>query len=356
MWALNNTTPYQACEAILRDRDGAELLVIVVKGTYRVEEDGSTPLAEEPVEIVRVPVYAGEPSLSSLIYETDFVPCKPTTDVLLLGYACPPEGRSVRQIDVTLRVGPIRKTLRVSGDRQWKRHLFGLRAGRPVPFERMPIVYERAFGGPRPVPDRPPPDRWETRNPVGTGFATRGAAARGTALPNVEYPKQRMKSWRTRRQPAGFGPVARHWLPRLKLAGTYDKKWEEERLPLVPEDFDDRFYQCAPVDQQTPAPLMGGEPVELTHVTPGGRLRFRLPRAYLAVHTKIGGVMHTLRTQLHTVILEPDVPRVVMVWHAALRCSRKVEKLERIHVVEKRRMPLSEIGTSGTAGRRVRSA
>jgi len=39
--------------------------------------------------------------------------------------------------------------------------------------------------------------------------------------------------------------------------------------------------------------------------------------------------------KLHTVILEPDFPRVSLVWHTALPCHFKVQKLERTIVTLK---------------------
>ena len=38
---------------------------------------------------------------------------------------------------------------------------------------------------------------------------------------------------------------------------------------------------------------------------------------------------------LHTIILEPDFPRVSLVWHTALPCHFKVQKLERTIVTSK---------------------
>jgi hypothetical protein len=38
---------------------------------------------------------------------------------------------------------------------------------------------------------------------------------------------------------------------------------------------------------------------------------------------------------LHTVILEPDFPRISLVWHTALPCHFKVQKLERTIVTLK---------------------
>ncbi|NHZ66942.1 DUF2169 domain-containing protein [Massilia sp. CCM 8694] len=48
--------------------------------------------------------------------------------------------------------------------------------------------------------------------------------------------------------------IGRHWEPRSQYVGTYDKHWEEEVFPSLPEDFDEQHYQCAPEDQQIAYP------------------------------------------------------------------------------------------------------
>ena len=92
----------------------------------------------------------------------------------------------------------------------------------------------------------------------------------------------------------------------------------------MPDDLDDRFYLAAPADQQPPAHLKGGETVELMNLTPAGYLRFQLPRVFLGFETYFYSkevVRH--RPTLHTVILEPDVPQVTMVWNTVLQCHAK---------------------------------
>lgn len=120
--------------------------------------------------------------------------------------------------------------------------------------------------------------------------------------------------------PAGFGPLAPHWQPRVAFAGTYDEAWRNDRQPLLPADFDDRFYQCAPQDQQTPSFLRGGEPVVLYHLTPGGELRFSLPKLFLGFVTQFSDRSREVHQdrRLHTVIIDTDGPRVSLVWHTAL--------------------------------------
>ena len=45
---------------------------------------------------------------------------------------------------------------------------------------------------------------------------------------------------------------------------------------------------------------------------------------------------------MHTVILEPAVMRVSLVWHSALPCHPKVHKLLKTRIVEKRLLRLGE--------------
>ena len=201
----------------------------------------------------------------------------------------------------------------------------------------MQIVYERAYGGFDPESREKDRPQWDERNPLGTGFALSSSKIDGMKLPNIEYPDQPIRKWKDRPEPAGFGPICSHWQPRARLAGTYDEKWQRERLPLLPNDFDDRHFQCVPIDQQSPQFLSGGEPTVLTNLTPGGTLRFNLPRIFLGFETFFYTGERQLhdRPKLHTVIIEPDFSRVSLVWHSALPCHPKVYKLNKTRIVQK---------------------
>ena len=317
MWQVDNCTPFAADRCWIRNRSGAEVWLVAVKATFDIRTDGSLEVASAQPPVLRSPEHHGQPGKSSLRYDADLVLTKKTTDVIVVGHACAPEGRRVTHVDVAFSVGPVRKHLRVFGDRTWNR--FG--ASVPQPFERMPLVYERAFGG-ADVKSAHPARDLELRNPVGTGYAMSARNAAGLSLPNVENAMHLISSWKDRPPPAGFGAVASHWQPRASFAGTYDDQWKRTRQPLLAEDLDDRYFQCAPSDQQAPEFLRGGESVVLHNLTPSGRLEFLLPQLYLSFETEFydgSREVHRGR-KLHTVILEPDFPRVSLVWHTALPC------------------------------------
>lgn len=334
MWELVNRTSFAAERTFARDRNGAEVFLVAVKGTFVLGSDGMLARADVQEPVLPAPVYSGEPGTSSLLYETDLVLGKPATDVLVHGHAYALSGKAAPAVEVSLRVGPIFKRIVAVGDRTWEKRLAGLTLSDPAPFERMPLVYERAFGGSIPAGAGPRVER-EARNPVGTGLVLSASEAAGKRAPNLEHPGDVLHTWDQRPRPAGLGPIARDWSPRVELAGTYDAQWERDRMPLPPLDFDDRFYQCAPEDQQVPGYLRGGEAVELRGMTPGGLLRFTLPRVDLGFTTSIGGEKRGHEANLHTVIIEPDQLRVILVWHTAMPCHHSLYTLRRTVVFEK---------------------
>jgi hypothetical protein len=332
MWQVDNRTPFAAERGWVRDRDGAEVWLVAVKATFDIKPDGSTEVAQDQPPVLRVPEYHGEPGKSSIRYEADLVLTKKTSDIIVVGQAHAPHEQAVTELDVGFRVGTLQKVLRVLGERQWGMH----GPTKPAPFTKMPLVYERAFGGVDTKSGRPEQD-WDWRNPVGCGFAVKKMHLEGVPVPNVEYREHLIRSWDDRPAPASFGAICSHWQPRASFAGTYDERWMKSRQPLLPEDFDERFFQCAPADQQTQQFLTGGEPVTLLNLSPEGNLRFALPKLYLGFETRFydgSGETHKLR-KLHSVILEPDFPRVSLVWHSALPCHFKVHKLERTIVTLK---------------------
>jgi hypothetical protein len=259
MLDLRNQTPFRAQLFPALTKHGEELLLVVVKGTFTVER-GETRPAEEQVPLVISDVHHGEPGASSAKYEADNCPPKPGTDVVLVGQAH--SRKAVTALDVGLAVGPLRKTLRVTGDRVWYQGV-GWRMTDPKPFRAMPLTYERAFGGDR-----------EPRNPVGTGCIGSKGQERPehVPLPNVEDPANLIQSPGDRPAPAGVGWVGRNWAPRAALVGTYDERWREERAPLLPPDFDERFYNGASAGLVARPHLRGGERVRLLNCSPEGEV------------------------------------------------------------------------------------
>ena len=333
MWAVNNQTRFKADRAFVRDVDGAEIWLVAVRATFQFNSAGEVTLADEQQDVVLAPKYFGEPGKSSLRYDMDLVRVKPGTDILLHASAHAPDGQPASSVDVSWQVGPLSKQLRVYGDRTWQRGPIGLAASRPEPFAVMPIRYERALGGLLSSREDGPRD---PANTVGVGRAR----VAGGPVPNCEFLKQSLFSSKATALAPGFGPIPCDWHPRVKFAGTYDDVWKKERQPLLPTDFQDDYYRCAPADQQVNGFLQGGEEVVLRNLTPEGLVSFQLPRVTLGFNTHIDSGVQRHRAQLYTVILEPDERRLMMVWQTALPCHHTLYTLKQTTVIEKERVPL----------------
>jgi hypothetical protein len=325
MWQLDNRTPFAAAQGWIRDRSGAEVWLVVVKASFDIEPGGAVEIAAEQPDPLHLAEHHGEPGKSSIRHESDFVLTKVTTDVLVVGHAHAPHGTTARHLDVGMRIGSLQKVVRVFGERRWGT----LGPSNPEPFSSIPLIYERAFGGVD-LRSASPDGDWDWRNPVGCGYAVRPSHLSDAPVPNIEAPDRLIRAWDDRPAPAGMGPIASHWQSRAALAGTYDSKWEATRQPLLPEDCEDRFFQCAPVDQQTEQFLRGGEQVTLVNLNPGGRLDFALPTMTLRLQSRFsdGERRDHEAPKLHSVIFEPDLPRVSLVWHSALECHAKMHKLD----------------------------
>jgi hypothetical protein len=341
MFELVNRTPFVASLIPGLGRDDIAHLTVLTKATFRMASTtGSLDIAEQQMPYLPVDQCNGpDPANSSVRVESDACPAKPGTDVVLVGHAYT-GGRPRASVDVGLRVADLRKVVRVTGQRCWAdAGLAWVISSPPLAFERMPLVYERAFGG----VDRAHPDPArhgaEERNPVGTGFAATSFKARmkGMALPNLEDPRHPIRAWSDRPPIAGFGFVGRGWLPRRSFAGTYDQRWQDQRSPLLPEDFDARYLQGAPLDQIATPHLQGGEPVQLINCSPAGSVAFSLPRIGLSIAVDWDGGKRSegMPYVLDTVVLEPDDSRVVMCWRSTFRCGRRLRQVRRVVV----RMP-----------------
>lgn len=336
MWLIANQTPFAADYGWLRDKAGNKLWLVVVKAAFDIQPDGSCRLAAKNAPVWQIAQPYGEFGQSSLQYESDLSALKPATDILVRGDAIAPRGRRASSVDVALRTGSINKRLRVSGDRTWERDVLGLKISDPEPFERMPINYERAYGGWDRSSSDPQDHRLDDRNPVGTGFAVRAENCEGMRLPNIEHPGELISSWKDRPAPAGFNVVDCAWSPRRQLAGTYDEQWRKTRFPLWAADFDPRYGNCAPADQQADGYLEGGEHVEVRGMSESGVLAFDIPKVKLGFRTRFGSKRVDHEGQLCTVTIEPNTARLVLAWQTSLVCNRQADELDETLVVEKR--------------------
>ena len=327
MLQMDNKTPFKTSLGLFPDEKGIDSVYPVVKGTFRLGEN--LRIADNQAPIVMVDEFHGKPDESSLKYASELTFTKPATDVVLMGHAYAPRGRKTTEVDVGLRVGQHGKVVRVFGNRLWLSGAVGHMMSEPQPFERMPLVYERSFGGSDQVGADERPVGVEA-NPVGTGYYhSRGKKdIDGMPLPNLEDPLHLISGWTDDPAPAGFGPLCAHWLPRKKYAGTYDEAWQTSRAPYLPLDFDPRFFNSATPDMIFSPHLQGGEDVEIHNADSSGRLAFKIPHVTLDISIRIDGETTHHLPALDTVLIEPDENRLCLVWRCKQTCDKKMLRME----------------------------
>jgi hypothetical protein len=331
---LENPTAFDAKVTTAFSKTGREIVVLAVKGTFDIPTRGEDEVGLSKVQmpLLLADVSGNDPAMDALVAENDFAPFKPRCDVLCDGPAISFEERPVTTLNVEIRVGGWGKAFAVYGSRIWLRGGSGDRISDPRPFVEQAITYDLAWGGVDPDPNDPTRAATCEENPAGIGYYPNRSGLEGAPLPITAELGQVVTDRIGPHRPMAFGPVGRNWLPRRRFAGTYDGAWLDHQAPFLPADFDDRFHQAAPPDQQIPFP-QGGEPVELVSLTPEGRLRFRLPRDRVVVtFCRKAGPVTSQIANLDTILFLTGAKKLCLTWRARFFTDRDLHDLSRIIV------------------------
>lgn len=367
--------PKSATEHLLSAQpDGSFELALVFKRTYQINKDGRCQLADEQIPIeTECPRYnpdAKESEVSPPCWDSDYFAFKSATDVVVQGHAYAYSARAT--IDAELRLGQFSRVIRVYGDRSCDLQSGRIHFSPPTPFEKMPLRYDRAYGGCdttalarhgdplvkkfdsiRPEWHLKRSTRYHyPRNPSGRGYlieADRESLA-ALLLPNLEYPfdlvtPERLAignrlAWLAAPLPAGLDWFDPGWFPRLACIGCCPRfnppqkpvseiafGWappeilQEKIAPnkkLMP-----RFAQGASPGLSIPNLDLNAEFVlrNLFPDTPEGR--FKLPGAPPKVTIELSTKdKKSAETQLNTVVIQPDARRLVLVWSARTKVAR----------------------------------
>ncbi len=295
-WPINVVTLTQAAAGSVLFRRGGEAALratIIVKASFRMLHDKPAELAP-----VRDLVRADQPSPSgaSLALASELAPYLPGAGVILTGHAHAPEGKPTQAMSVRLAIyrgrALIDKTIHVIGPRQAP-------GAQPWSFQKMPLVLERAYGGPS----------FED-NPVGTG------ASPGSPLPNLVDPRSPARA-------ACFAPIAKTWAPRRRLFGAIDPAILDrapDAIVELPNGFDFRAFHAAPVDQQMES-LRGDEWIILDGLHPTiPRVQARLPepRAVARIYMVGSSDGNDVRLYADTLVIDTDTLVCSVIWRGHL--------------------------------------
>lgn len=320
---VQNRTDGKHLAIPMKDRDGHSLLAVIVKYTYRVAPNGRVERDDDGPEPRPADIPnggdKGDLGKNSIKYPSELYAWKPGTDVVVVADAYGRAGAT--HADVSLRMGPVQKAIRAHGLRVWQRGMFGgLVPGPALPLRApVPIEYELAWGGEE-----------EARNTVGTGVTKEPARLVNQPAAQIELAGKPLGE--RGNVPASFGAIHRHWQPRVGYAGTYDKTWEETRMPLLPADFDPRFNVCVPPDQWSAQPLAADTPIELLGATEDGAWRVQLPAEAPKFSSLLDGARREHPTHLDLVIIDARERRIELTWRVALPLPPKLEMLAEVRI------------------------
>lgn len=333
MLQLRNHSPFAAQLFGIPECNGIDALIIVLKATFVIGEP--IELAPEQRPVVLADEHWGDPDTSSLRHASEVHVRKVGTDVVVIGDARAPRDEPVTELAVAVGVGDRRQQATVHGDRFWTEGIGGVSPSRPKPFIRVPLTYERAYGGRHVVDAESGRYRAHSENPVGLGFVGKRSVGEmlGQPVPNIDDPRRPLTGLGQSPSSIGFGPISPHWEPRARFAGTYDKAWEKTRAPYLPEDFDPRFVNIAPEALRFADNLQGGEPVALLGMHPEGLLRFALPCCRIAVEIRVAGRSISPPVLLETVVLEPTEKLFSMSFRAVVPLDKEVLAVEYVEIV-----------------------
>jgi hypothetical protein len=245
--------PLRAMSMVWRPAQERWTLTVVCKATYLLVPEVS-PLHEEQEYPNEEDSHWDDDPHRSLSAPTDMVPFKAKAEVLLVGQAFAPRKQPVRSLVARIIVGEVDKTIEVFGKRAFN-HDGQIWEG--PGFTSMPLVYERAAGGP------------STWNPVGMRLDGPADAYGRVAIPHVQPLGMLIQARGEPIPPIGFGPIAPTWPERSKRLERHrglfsPATWCEQP---VPADLDPAYFNAAPRDQQLDA-LRPDERIVLENLHP----------------------------------------------------------------------------------------
>jgi hypothetical protein len=298
--------PLRAGSFAWQAHTGAHAVTIIVKATFllRPGESGLAP-EQEPI-IDKDRTWEDDPGRSVRV-PSDRAPYKPRAEVMLVGHAYAPHRQPVRSLVARMNVGEMEKSIEVWCNRGIRVNDDQLLEG--PRFARMPLGWERSAGGPG------------TDNPIGMRFDAAPDRYGMVAIPNLQPIGSSVSRQSDTFAPVGFGPIGPQWPGRAQKlgrgrAGFRDPGWEES--PLL-ADFDVRYFQAAPPDQQV-AVIRPDERIVLENLHPEhARLVTKLPGVRpRAIADRATGEREEVALVADTLWIDTDRGSCCVVWRGRL--------------------------------------
>jgi len=350
------------------DLQGIQVLSVIQRVTYLRQPNGSLERAPEQTPLVDEPLADDN---RHLLADCDLFPLKPKTDVVILGHAY---GRGRSQFDVSIHVNEkLTKRIRAIGDRSCASLGDGkILFSPPAPVDKIPLSYKYAYGGTDTIAEAASAHFWVSfpkernleaaeksllnpfcypRNPIGRGYIMdlTTDAVNQLTLPNLEDPLDlltpdrlavgRPGEWFKMPLPQATEWVYHNWFPRFAHLGIHIGMNEEPKnLAEVERGYsppniwqlrrptpEDAFaFTCgASLGLQLPH-FRGGEVIRLENMHPKEpRVEYRLPKEQPKIWIDgRKGTMKQTEPVIQSVIIEPDIDRVSVIWRGSASAIR----------------------------------
>jgi len=249
-------------------------------------------------------------------YGSDYLPYKPGTDIIINAIAQTPIPQQTWVCNVAL-LSPsnqtlLNKSLRIWGERFWNAQaITGIwRLDKEAkPTHKLPIRYQYAYGGEIELTKGETKEviAREENNPIGCGLLHKKQNERTVHAPQIESIDDPIQKPYHPYTPQGFGYINRTWGQRLIYGGTYDEEWLEHRHPLLPRDFDERFYQSAHPDMVVSSYLPKGSKIRLTNLLAGESVQtIYLPDIDIFTRFRMNTTTVEVAMNIDTILLDID--------------------------------------------------
>lgn len=320
-----NTSPVPADFDIVGNLPGdLRAIIFTAKATFRIEDNGQVKLEREsPFPLLK----EDQPTELGLHPRDNLPRLDPVFEVMLLGKAYAPDGQPTTEMKVALSLGDVRREIDVIGDRSWQGEGEAASISQPEAFESMPLTWERAFGGSQKVliDSEAELDVSSPMNVDGKGF-DHISQARGygdifncpegypqfdttRALPNLELPDSRVRSWDDAPLPACWAPVPlSSGLLVERYQRSYDISEDEPPSVMAPE-----VHHRAHPDWVIETPAAGAV-VQLEGASSQGTLVFRLPELRVVAEFQDGDRVRKLELFPKSLVLLAEERRFYLTY------------------------------------------
>jgi hypothetical protein len=327
---LVNRTPL-ASEVFVTSRadtpDGQRMrsAILIAKATLQVGDDGRMSLvSDDPLPVLDSEI---ETDLGVVPRDTHVPNDDGLVDVGAHAAAYGENGRPTTSRLVELWVGEHYRALRVTGERAWIGRGDSALISDPEPFVRMPLTWERAFGGTHEVwiDEHTALDVSHAPNQLGKGF---------------DFHRAIDSLARTLGCPASFPRYDDHRaLPNIEDPYAPITRWEDEPRPScwapMPLDLGERVVRTQRGEApQWRAPIAPGMAVHLLGCTPSGAWSFTLPALRPIARYELGTRSGEIRLHATQLLLLPEQRRFAITYAAGFRFRVTDDRMPRSLVIQ----------------------